>query len=355
MEFVKEQSSLLDALVYMHVDKGMSLTEISGEIGKSRSWIWGILSEVGVMRPPSMANHWILLMDLPIGSVDKNQTLIEKNANYQLWRNVNGGFGVVEIRNNKYFILARMGTSEDVARECFMTGKTAREVDASSGFVEKVHQMYLAGKSIGRVSFETGRSLYSIYWMIHESNIMRSLSESMSIAMKGKIVSPETRIKLSGPRSKEFGETCHRAAIKRWCDINYIKSQIAARNTHPNGEEIDCFHLLQEVCPGKFEMNVNGEVQEKYDLCLSGIPDFIWVERRKIILYNGCYYHACIKCGKADVILPGGVTGREKHQHDAHRIAKLRSSGWQVLIVWTHDLYGDRKELISMIEDFITQ
>lgn len=71
-----------------------------------------------------------------------------------------------------------------------------------------------------------------------------------------------------------------------------------------------------------------------FDVCCS--------KRKKIIEYNGDYWHANPKKYKPDfVVQQRGMTAKEIWEHDQHKIEKAMARGFEVLVVWESDFFRD--------------
>lgn len=60
------------------------------------------------------------LRDMPIGSKDGTQVLVDKFGDYQLWKSEKTGkFGLIQVVNNKYVTKMPVRNEEKVARDMF--------------------------------------------------------------------------------------------------------------------------------------------------------------------------------------------------------------------------------------------
>ena len=105
-------------------------------------------------------------------------------------------------------------------------------------------------------------------------------------------------------------------------------------------------------CPNKFEQSFSDilqkEFEDRYKFSGNGSfrigyysPDFIDIERKKIIELNGCYWHNCEKCFPNETPL----------KRDADRIKKFESAGYKVKVVWGHEV-KDQEELLKELRNF---
>ncbi|TGV59861.1 DNA mismatch endonuclease Vsr, partial [Mesorhizobium sp. M00.F.Ca.ET.149.01.1.1] len=86
---------------------------------------------------------------------------------------------------------------------------------------------------------------------------------------------------------------------------------------------------------------------------LPGKPDIVFRRRKKAILVHGCYWHGhgCKRGGqgsKTNVAYWGPKISRNK-ERDAKAEAELRSSGWDVLVVWECEI----AEVEERLTDFL--
>lgn len=90
---------------------------------------------------------------------------------------------------------------------------------------------------------------------------------------------------------------------------------------------------------------------------LPGKPDVVFPGRKKIIFVHGCFWHQHQGCHYAD--RPASNTDywntkldRNK-QRDTENLEKLKTLGWNVLIVWECQL-RDKEALQKTLTDFLT-
>ncbi len=91
-------------------------------------------------------------------------------------------------------------------------------------------------------------------------------------------------------------------------------------------------------------------------LGLPGKPDLVFKSRKKVIFVHGCFWHQH-GCGhykqpktRLDFWLP---KLRANVERDRRVQARLRSLGWDVLVVWECETRGDLKELKNKIRRFL--
>ena len=146
----------------------------------------------------------------------------------------------------------------------------------------------------------------------------------------------EVKEKLRKPKSKEHNAK-NSASLKRcWQDPEYVAKQIKASHAFPNKLEKFLCKLLQKILPDQWEYVGSG------DFIVEGTnknPDFIHVNQKKIIEFNGDYWH-----GKE-------MTGRTKEEEEQQRIDLFAEEGYQTLIIWEHELV-DLVGLTKKVTDF---
>ena len=85
---------------------------------------------------------------------------------------------------------------------------------------------------------------------------------------------------------------------------------------------------------------------------LPGRPDLVFPGRRVVVFVHGCYWHACPTCR-----LPAPKANAEfwshKFEENARRDAEvtrlLTLDGWDVRIVWEHDLRRDMNVVVARL------
>lgn len=103
--------------------------------------------------------------------------------------------------------------------------------------------------------------------------------------------------------------------------------------------------VFQEVCK-------NGFLLEE---CIEGLfLDMVNKDTKKIIEYNGDFYHCNPRDWKEDEfnnVL--NMKAGEKWKKDRNRRFFLRSKGYEILVIWEKEWYGDRERALNKIEEFI--
>jgi DNA mismatch endonuclease (patch repair protein) len=90
---------------------------------------------------------------------------------------------------------------------------------------------------------------------------------------------------------------------------------------------------------------------------LPGKPDIILPRYRSVVLVHGCFWHHHARCGKSKLPATNVKFWTDKIlrnvQRDQQAIAKLRRSGWRVLVVWECEARASRglaEKLVKFLE-----
>ncbi len=125
-------------------------------------------------------------------------------------------------------------------------------------------------------------------------------------------------------------------------------SRIKGRNTKP---EIIVRSLLHQM---GYRFRLNGKVSKKYHPkgVLPGKPDIVLAKFKTVIFVNGCFWHMHEGCKNAtipktntdfwDKKLSKNIENDNKN-HDL-----LKSSGWEVIIVWECELKTSDLDLLKI-------
>lgn len=75
---------------------------------------------------------------------------------------------------------------------------------------------------------------------------------------------------------------------------------------------------------------------------LPGTPDIVYISRRLVIFVNGCFWHACKKCGRFQIPKTRKKFWKNKIEGNVKRDKKnakiLKGDGWNVVVVWECEL-----------------
>lgn len=77
---------------------------------------------------------------------------------------------------------------------------------------------------------------------------------------------------------------------------------------------------------------------------IPGTPDFYFRNARLVVFVDGCFWHACPKCGhvpKSNVEYWAKKIDNNRRR-DARVRRKLRAAGYRTIRLWEHDLRDDR-------------
>jgi DNA mismatch endonuclease (patch repair protein) len=78
----------------------------------------------------------------------------------------------------------------------------------------------------------------------------------------------------------------------------------------------------------------------KHPAGIPGRPDFYFPDQRLALFVDGCFWHACPKCGRLPKSRPEfwlvKIDGNRRRDNRTRRT--LRKSGFRVMRVWEHDL-----------------
>lgn len=92
---------------------------------------------------------------------------------------------------------------------------------------------------------------------------------------------------------------------------------------------------------------------------LPGRPDLVFPGRGKVIFVHGCYWHrheGCTRCRLPKSRLDFWAPKLERNRlRDLENQAKLRESGWDVLVVWECEVYeaaGLPGRIMSFLENW---
>lgn len=89
---------------------------------------------------------------------------------------------------------------------------------------------------------------------------------------------------------------------------------------------------------------------------LPGCPDLVFTKRKKIIFVNGCFWHGHDDCKKAKTPKSNVDFWTKKIEinksRDELNYAKLRSLGWELLIIWQCQLV-EKESIFNKIVKFL--
>ena len=92
---------------------------------------------------------------------------------------------------------------------------------------------------------------------------------------------------------------------------------------------------------------------------LPGKPDLVFRPRKKVIFVHGCFWHQHPKEACKDGRQPKSYTGywsqklARNMERDAANTARLRASGWKVLVLWECEVLKGGAALERRIRQFL--
>jgi len=85
---------------------------------------------------------------------------------------------------------------------------------------------------------------------------------------------------------------------------------------------------------------------------LPGRPDFLFADARLAVFVDGCFWHACPRCGHAPKTRSEywNAKLRRNSDRDVLVTGALRNAGYAVLRFWEHELLGQMPEILRRIK-----
>ena len=125
-----------------------------------------------------------------------------------------------------------------------------------------------------------------------------------------------------------------------WQNPEFAEKMIKSWNKKPNKLEKLIYNILQNILPNEYKINVEGEIMTLG----RKIPDFVNVNgQKKVIEFNGCYYHSCPIC-----FSDSKIDGLKKTEE---RINLFKKYGYETLVIWEHEL-EDMEAVVNKILEF---
>jgi len=199
----------------------------------------------------------------------------------------------------------------------------------------------------------------------HSEQSKLELSKKCSIAIKEKWLDKDYREKVirlsSKPRNPNFGKE-QSSRVKKWFNDNPIQKEIRSIIMKKswedglivkNGYSCNSSHLEKQFFQELKEININ--LKEKYTIKIGKkwlFPDIIDIDKRLIIEFFGDYWHCNPEIYKENYEILG-ITSKYIWNNDNIRIQKLKSSGYNVIIVWESDYKKDKNQVLEKIKPFI--
>ena len=121
--------------------------------------------------------------------------------------------------------------------------------------------------------------------------------------------------------------------------------------TEKNKQEIKLENLLNKNFPNSFKFSGDGSTKISHFA-----PDFINETHKKIIEFNGCYWHKCEKCFPK--LHTEALERRKKDKRgcssrEEMRIKIFEKNGYKTLEIWEHELNNNEQSIISKIGHFL--
>lgn len=267
-------------------------------------------------HPFYVNKKWVKAKDLKIGdeiySINRNDKL---NSNPIRRKKVSDR---MKLKNPVYNLETRKKISRSVSMH-FKNGFKTRFFE--DGFHDKYKSFSRVGQSKKReVSEQCSRRMKTDNPMFRAE-----VSNRVSATQKKKI---------------ESGEIIpFMMTAKYWETLKYPKNK-CERNVE---------QILNEHFPGTFLFSGDGSVRVS-----SYAPDFISENHKKIIEFNGCYWHKCERCFPdlyAEAEKKRTLRGN-KISNDDNRKRVFGEHGYKVLEIWQHEL-KDVDSLVRKIGHFI--
>jgi len=110
------------------------------------------------------------------------------------------------------------------------------------------------------------------------------------------------------------------------------------RYSHPSKQEVTIAELMESNFPGEWK-----HIKKNFVKIAGYNPDFVNARgKKKLIEYNGCYYHCCQSCGYDD--------RDDIRCQDSEKQKAYKENGYECLVLWEHD---KEDEVIEKVENFI--
>lgn len=136
----------------------------------------------------------------------------------------------------------------------------------------------------------------------------------------------------------------HRRKIKTavWLPENrkkYLEGYSQRKNTYKYKNTIPEIKIQEELKKRKIEFVTDKRVLKQYRVDLFIKPNIV-------IECDGCYYHACKKCG---------FTKYNQHvpNRDLRKTNKLEENGYRVIRFWEHEIHASSEKCVQHIIDCI--
>jgi len=344
----------------MYVDSKMSTSKIAAEFGVSGSTIYEIVRKLGIMRSREEA----LSLGWETNPIDTDLLIKKYVDEGKTCHEVSKEMGIAAFERLKKLDLVRSHRDANFNRWQGQVPDINRE---------QIKEMYLDRKmSYNEIAAELKVSVGVIFREISELGIVRDLSEANKLQWKDRKLQLDESLIRELYLDKKYsaydiadyfgvsqqaiksrldemgiGRDIFEAAKLKWTKPEFIEKFMAGCDRKPNKKELYVDSLIQFVCPQQFAYNGSFEL----GVHIGGkIPDWIHINgEKKLVEFNGCYYHACEQCGYGDVGL-ASMTGEEIRCRDAKRLELFAKYGYETLVIWEHD---SDEEIISNIQAYM--
>lgn len=213
-----------------------------------------------------------------------------------------------------------------------LTGEERRKRFASYGFKGKKHSPQAIAKTSaanrGKKRSDEQKAFISEdrkrWWASLSAEERRALGAKVGKSHKGQKRSAETRQKIAegnqrwwrtaSPEEREQrGQAIAEGLKQAWREGRIVyENPTSIELKVQNALESDGVPFVAQKQLGPFRV------------------DFFIPDLRQVIEVNGCYWHACKKCGFDD---PFG-----HRQRDSRKLSWLKKQGYTVVVIWAHDL-----------------
>lgn len=221
-------------------------------------------------------------------------------------------------------------------RSRLMKGKTDEEIYGKT----KAENKSKKASSSMKVAWKMSENLNREQWANRCSKVItaawkneNSGLNSEKYRQKLKLQLDEARILSTQTFTPKRRQKMSTTTKELWRDPKFVQKQILARHSFPNKLEISFEKELEKRFPGQFKYN--GDCREGI-LVEGKVPDFVHLEKRKVIELFGNYWHT----------LPGKMTTSDLKKH-------YTRSNYDCHIVWEKDFLEDPEKVFKEIETFI--
>jgi len=151
-------------------------------------------------------------------------------------------------------------------------------------------------------------------------------------------------------------DTCSLAYFKKkWGEITgSIKYHNWMKLWLSSGEaEAQALLAVQQVFPDKiFDTQIRLRKSGQEDCRFGFFYDFGCIPEKKLIEYNGSFWHADPRQYAPDFILPSKMTAKDKWVQDMEKISVALEQGYSVFTIWEYDWINNHNEVISNLKDW---